>query len=174
MPPNRAPSRERSTIVEDEKACGEPWPEGIQQGACPPGFGSPRFGKYSLEHKHHGRGRHVAVVAQHSPRFNQSALPQAEGVLKGRDHFGAPRVADETVDIVDRKPMSGKELRSGISQPRGNKVRNIAGEDRFEAIISDLPSHHVKAAGPSMFTRCDHGGALTFGRQQRSRGAITE
>jgi hypothetical protein len=42
--------------------------------------------------------------------------------------------------------ITGGELRCGILELRDNKVRNIAGKDRFEAIIGDLPSHHIEAA----------------------------
>jgi hypothetical protein len=83
-------------------------------------------------------------------------------------------VADETVDVIDRKSITGEELRCGILELRGHKIRNVAGKDRSEAIIGDLPAHHVEAAGPGIFTSGDDGCALSFGRQQRSRGAIAE
>src|ERR1700730_999756 len=146
MQPGRASSRVPSSVVDDEKACCEAWSEGIHQRALPTCPGSVRLGEYPFEHKHHCRRRHVAIVAQHGSRLNQSALCKSEGVLERRDHFGAPRVTDETVDVVDRKPVTGEELRCGVLELGGDEVRNVAGKDRSEAIISDVPTHHIDAA----------------------------
>ena len=95
-------------------------------------------------------------------------------MLERRDHLGASRVTDETVDLVDRKSMTGEELRCGILQSRRDKFRNVARKDRLETVIGDLPAHHVETAGPGVFACGDQGRALRFGRQQRSRGAIAE
>src|SRR5712671_3246462 len=150
MQPDRASSRARSPVVEYKKACGEAWPESIHQRALPTCPGSARLGEYPFEDKHHGRCRHVAIVAQHGPCFNQSALSQSKGVLERREHLGAPRVTDETVDVVDRKSVTGEELRCGVLELGGNEFRNVAGKDCSEAIIGDLPAHHVEAAGPGI------------------------
>src|SRR3954454_4046045 len=111
-----ASSRVRSPVVEDEKACGENPPEGVHQRPFPPFPGSGRLRKYPFEHKHDRSGRHVAIVAQHCPRLYQSALREPEGMLERRNHLGASRVTDETIDIVDSKSMASQELRHGIAE----------------------------------------------------------
>src|SRR3984893_19016385 len=132
MQPDRASSRVPSPVVDDEKACCEAWPEGIHQSVLPRCAGSARLGEYPFEHKHHCRRRHVAIVAQHCSRLNQSALCESESVLERREHLGAPGVTNETVDVVDRKSMTGEELRCGVLELGGNEIRNVAGKDRSE------------------------------------------
>src|SRR4029077_4395887 len=107
-------------VVEDEKACGETRPEGVHQRALPPFPGSAGLRKYPFEHKHDGSGRHVAIVAQHCPRLYQSALRESEGMLERRNHLGASRVTDETIDIVDSKSMASQEFGYGIAELLGD------------------------------------------------------
>src|SRR5262249_25625113 len=136
-------------VIDDEKANREARPERIHQRALPTRCA--RLGEDPFEHKHNGCSRHVAIVAQDGPRFNQPTMCKSEGVLDRRDHLSTTRVTDEAVDIVDRQAVTGEELRCNISELRGDEVGNVAGEDRLEAVIRDLPTHYVETLWPGMF-----------------------
>src|SRR5262252_4835925 len=164
MPPQRASNRVQSPVVDQQKARGEAWAEGSHQRALPRLPSCLRLSEYLLEHKDYGSGGHVAVIAQHCPRLNQGAFWQSKCVLERRDHLGAPRVTDETLDVVDAQTVTGEELRCDISKLGSNEIWNIPRKDRFEAFIGDLPAHYVKAAGPGMLTRGDHRRPLSISR----------
>jgi len=72
--------------------------------------GRSRRGEHAVEHEQHGRRRHVAVIAQHSPRLDQRILPKAEGVLECGDYLGAAGMADKAVDVAEYQPMAGEEV----------------------------------------------------------------
>src|SRR5215471_362616 len=136
--------------------------------------GRARLCEYSLDHKHHSRGGHVAIIAQYCPRFSQGAWRQPKCIFQRRDHLGAPRVTDETVDVVDAQTVTREKLCCDISELCGDEIWNVTRKDRFQAFIGDLPAHHVEAAGPGMLARSDEGRSLPVGRQQRGRGAVAE
>ena len=83
-------------------------------------------------------------------------------------------LADLGIDEPAVRSAISRLKRRGILQSRRDKFRNVAGKDRLETVIGDLPAHHVETAGPGVFACGDQGRALRFGRQQRSRGAIAE
>src|SRR5438067_12351466 len=56
----------------------------------------------------------------------------------------------------------------------GDELWDLAGKNRAETVIGDVPAHNVKTAGPGMLAPGDHGGAFAVGREQHTRRAVPE
>src|SRR6202011_2455225 len=110
----RGSIEEGSPFIEHQKACRKTRAERIHQRPLPAFPGRSRCGEHAVEHEQHGRRRHVAVIAQHSPRLDQRLLPEAEGMLERGDYFGAAWMADKAVDVAEREPVAGEEVRRDI------------------------------------------------------------
>src|SRR6516164_1579911 len=172
--PDRASSVVWSPVLEHQKPCSETWPQRIHQGAFPAPPADARLGQHTLEYEHHGRRRHVTVIAQHAPCLGQRSLFQVEGTLERRDYLGAARMAHETVDVPKPELVAGEEVGGDIAQLRCNELGNVTGKDRAEPVVGDFPTHDIETVRPSMLAGSNDGGAVAVGRQQSSRCSIAE
>src|SRR5262249_42959759 len=123
---------------------------------------------------HHGRRRHIAVIAQDTPCVHESTLPETEGALERRDHLGAAGMADKTVDVTEPKPVPTEKVRRDVTQLRRDKLRNVARKDRAEPVIGDPPAHDVETVGPRVLARSDDGRALAIARKQCTGSTVAE
>ena len=101
---------------------------------------------------------------------------QRQRALKRGNHFRAPGMTDEAIDICGRKLHPGEHFDHRRTEMFGNEIGNRALEDDAKSFGVDAPAHDIERARPGVFRRgADLQRLLTrLGPQNDSRRAIAE